>query len=147
MCASLVPIASMTASMQGRSERGGVTVRPLRTADDHRAALEEIEPLMAAEPDSAEGDRLDVLVSLVEAWEARHAPIEAPDPIAAIVFMMEQKGLSRRDLEPSIGSRARVAEILNKRRALTLPMIRALSRLLDLPADVLVAGYEVRRVA
>jgi HTH-type transcriptional regulator/antitoxin HigA len=102
---------------------------------------------MAAGPDTPEGDRLDVLVSLVEAWEARHVSVEAPDPVAAIVFMMEQKGLSRRDLEPAIGSRARVAEILNRRRALTLPMIRALSRLLDLPADVLVAGYEVRRVA
>jgi HTH-type transcriptional regulator/antitoxin HigA len=124
-----------------------VTVRPLRTADDHRAALAEIESLMATGPDTPEGDRLDVLVSLVEAWEARQVPVEAPDPIAAIVFMMEQKGLSRRDLEPAIGSRARVAEILNKRRALTLPMIRALSRLLDLPADVLVRGYEVRRVA
>ena len=133
--------------MPGRSEREGVLVRPLRTADDHRAALVEIESLIAAAPDTAEDDRLDVLVSLVEAWEARHIPVEAPDPIAAIVFMMEQKGLSRRDLEPAIGSRARVAEILNRRRALTLPMIRALSRLLDVPADVLVAGYEVRRVA
>jgi HTH-type transcriptional regulator/antitoxin HigA len=109
--------------------------------------LIEIESLMAAGPDTPEGDRLDVLVSLVEAWEARHVSVEAPDPVAAIVFMMEQKGLSRRDLEPAIGSRARVAEILNRRRALTLPMIRALSRLLDLPADVLVAGYEVRQVA
>jgi HTH-type transcriptional regulator/antitoxin HigA len=145
MCASSVPIGSTTASMRGASE--GVTVRPLRTADDHRSALIEIESLMAAGPDTPEGDRLDVLVSLVEAWEARHVSVEAPDPVAAIVFMMEQKGLSRRDLEPAIGSRARVAEILNRRRALTLPMIRALSRLLDLPADVLVAGYEVRQVA
>ena len=100
---------------------------------------------MAAEPDTQEGDRLDVLVSLVEAWEAMHLLVDAPDPIAAIVFMMEQKRLTRPDLEPAIGSRARVAEILNRRRALTLPMIRALSRLLDLPADVLVAGYAVQR--
>jgi HTH-type transcriptional regulator/antitoxin HigA len=106
-------------------------------------ALTEIESLMAAEPDTPEGDRLDVLVSLVEAWEARHLAVELSDPIAAITFMMKQKGMSRRDLEPAIGSRARVAEILNRRRALTLPMIRALSKLLDLPADVLVAGYEV----
>jgi HTH-type transcriptional regulator/antitoxin HigA len=74
-------------------------------------------------------------------------PIEAPDPIAAILFMMEQKGLQRRDLEPAIGSRARVAEILNRRRALTLPMIRALSRLLDLPADVLVQDYALKHAA
>jgi HTH-type transcriptional regulator/antitoxin HigA len=88
-----------------------------------------------------------VLATLVEAWEARHMPIEAPDPIAAILFMMEQKGLQRRDLEPAVGSRARVAEILNRRRALTLPMIRALSRLLNLPADVLVQEYVLKHAA
>jgi HTH-type transcriptional regulator/antitoxin HigA len=110
-------------------------------------ALAEIETLMRAEPGTPEGNRLDVLATLVEAWEARHMPIEAPDPIAAILFMMEQKGLQRRDLEPAIGSRARVAEILNRRRALTLPMIRALSRLLDLPADVLVQEYVLKHAA
>ena len=109
--------------------------------------LAEIETLMRAEPGTPEGNRLDVLATLVEAWEARHMPIEAPDPIAAILFMMEQKGMQRRDLEPAIGSRARVAEILNRRRALTLPMIRALSRLLDLPADVLVQDYALKRAA
>jgi HTH-type transcriptional regulator / antitoxin HigA len=88
--------------MQNWSERDGVTVRPLRTVDDLRAVLAEIESLMAAEADTPEGDRPDVLVSLVEAREVRHVPVEAPDPIAAIVFMMEQKGLSRRDLAPAI---------------------------------------------
>lgn len=122
-------------------------MRPIRSAADHRAALAEIEALMRAGPGTPEGDRLDVLATLVEAWEARHVPIEAPDPVAAILFMMDQKGLSRRDLEPAIGSRARVAEILNRRRALTLPMIRALSRLLDLPADVLTQAYTVKRAA
>jgi HTH-type transcriptional regulator/antitoxin HigA len=110
-------------------------------------ALAEIETLMRAEPGTPEGNRLDVLATLVEAWEARHMPIEAPDPIAAILFMMEQKGLQRRDLEPAVGSRARVAEILNRRRALTLPMIRALSRLLNLPADVLVQEYVLKHAA
>ncbi len=124
-----------------------VTVRPIRSVADHRATLAEIETLMRAGLGTPEGDRLDVLATLVEAWEARHVPIEAPDPIAAILFMMDQKGLNRRDLEPAIGSRARVAEILNRRRALTLPMIRALSRLLDLPADVLVQAYAVKRAA
>jgi len=124
-----------------------VTVRPIRSAADHRAALAEIETLMGAGPGTSEGDRLDVLATLVEAWEARHVPIEAPDPIAAILFMMDQKGLDRRDLEPAIGSRGRVAEILNRRRALTLPMIRALSQLLHLPADVLVQAYPVKRAA
>jgi HTH-type transcriptional regulator / antitoxin HigA len=94
-----------------------------------------------------EGDRRDVLATLVAAWEARHMLIEAPDPIAAILFMMEQNGLQRRDLEPAIGSRARAVEILNRRRALTLPMIRALSRLLALQADVLVQGYALKRAA
>jgi HTH-type transcriptional regulator / antitoxin HigA len=125
----------------------GVTVQPIRSAVDHRAALAEIETLMHARSGTPDGDRLDVLATLVEAWEARHVLIEAPDPIAAILFMMDQKGLSRRDLEPAIGSRARVAEILNRRRALTLPMIRALSRLLALPADVLTQAYEVKRAA
>jgi len=125
----------------------GIVVRPLRTGEDHRAALCEIETLMQADAGSPEGDRLDVLVALVEAWEARHEPIEAPDPVAAILFMMEQKGLTRHDLEPAIGTRARVAEILNKRRALTLPMIRALSRLLDMPADILIQSYELRKAA
>jgi HTH-type transcriptional regulator/antitoxin HigA len=122
-------------------------VRPIRSAADHCAALAEIEILMRAGPGTPDGDRLDVLATLIEAWEARHVPIEAPDPIAAILFMMDQKGLRRRDLEPAIGSRARVAEILNRRRALTLPMIRALGRLLDLPVDVLVQAYEVNRAA
>jgi HTH-type transcriptional regulator/antitoxin HigA len=120
-----------------------VLVRPIHSTVDHRAALAEIETLMHARPHTPEGDRLDVLTTLVEAWEARHVPIAAPNPIAAILFMMEQKGFSRRDLEPAIGTRARVAEILNRRRALTLPMIRALSRLLDLPADVLTQPYDV----
>jgi HTH-type transcriptional regulator / antitoxin HigA len=124
-----------------------VTVRAIRSAADHRAALSEIAALMHAGPGTPEGDRLDVLATLMEAWEARHVPVDSPDPIAAILFMMEQKGLERRDLEPAIGSRARVAEILNRKRALTLPMIWALSRLLDMPADVLVQAYPLKRAA
>lgn len=122
-------------------------VRPIRTEADYRQSLEEIATLMDASMGSPAGDRLDVLATLVEAYETAHSPIEAPDPISAILFMMEQKQLSRRDLEPAIGSRARVAEILNRRRALTLPMIRALSRLLDIPADVLIQSYETRAPA
>jgi HTH-type transcriptional regulator / antitoxin HigA len=97
---------------------------------------------MGASLGSPEGDRLDILTTLIEAYEAAHFPIEAPDPVNAILFMMGQKQLSRRDLEPAIGSRARVAEILNRRRPLTLPMIRALSVVLDIPADVLIQPYE-----
>lgn len=132
-------------STRKRSEaRPAAPIRPIRSAADHRAVLAEIERLMSARKGTPEGERLDVLATLVEAWKMRHVPIEAPDPIAAIQFMMEQKGLARRDLEPAIGSRARVAEVLNKRRALTLPMIRALGPLLDLPADVLVQAYALR---
>ncbi len=148
MSASSVRTATTTRSTRRPSDAGdGVKVRPIRSVADHRAALAEIERLMHAGKGTTEGDRLDVLVTLVEAWESRHVPIEAPDPIAAILFMMEQKGLTRRDLEPAIGSRARVAEILNRRRALTLPMIRVLGHLLDLPADILVQLYKVAKAA
>jgi HTH-type transcriptional regulator / antitoxin HigA len=117
-------------------------IRPIRTEADYEMSLAEIAALMHAEKGSQDGDRLDVLATLVEAYEAVHSPIEAPNPISAILFMMEQKQFSRRDLEPAIGSRARVAEVLNRRRPLTLPMIRALSALLDIPADVLIQPYE-----
>ena len=118
-------------------------VRPIRTEADHRATLAEIATLMDARMGTADGDRLDVLTTLVEAYEAARFPIEAPDPISAILFMMGQKQLSRRALEPAIGSRARVAEVLNRRRALTLPMIRRLSSLLDIPADILIQPYKI----
>lgn len=117
-------------------------VRPIRTEADYHASLVEIARLMHAESGTPEGDRLDVLATLVEAYEAAHFPINAPDPIEAVIYMMEQKGLTRRDLEPAIGSRARIAEVLNRRRPLTLPMIRALSALLDIPADVMIQPYQ-----
>src|SRR5262245_13543055 len=122
-------------------------IRPIRTKADHRAALKEIERLWEANPGTPDGDRVDVLVTLVEAYEAKHFPIDVPDPIEAIVFMMEQKGLTRRDLEPAIGSRGRVSEIMTRKRPLTLPMVRALSALLDIPTDVLVQPYEMRSAA
>jgi len=122
-------------------------IRPIRTKADYRAALKEAERLWEAEPGTQAGDRVDVLVTLIEAFEAKRFPVAAPDPIAAIRFMMEQKGLTRRDLEPAIGSRGRVSEILNRRRPLTLPMVRALSALLDIPAEVLVQPYETRSAA
>lgn len=115
-----------------------ITVRLVRTEADYDAALAEVDTLMDAEPGTPEGDRLDVLVTLIEAYEARHWAIESPDPIEAIRVRMEQKGLRQRDLEPLIGSRGRVSEVLSRKRALTLPMIRRLSQGLDLPADVLI---------
>jgi HTH-type transcriptional regulator/antitoxin HigA len=113
-------------------------IKPIKNERDYRKALKEIDALMNARPNTPEGDRLDVLVTLVEAWEEKHWPIDLPDPVEAILFAMEQRGLTRRDLEPFIGSRARVAEILNHRRSLTLPMIRRLHLGLGIPAEVLI---------
>jgi len=124
-----------------------IDIRPIRTKADYRAALNEVERLWNADPGTPEGDRVDVLVTLIEAYEAKHHPIPAPDPIAAIEFMMEQKGLTRRDLEPAIGSRGRVSEVLTRKRPLTLPMVRTLSALLEIPTDVLVQPYETRTSA
>src|SRR5271163_1231001 len=119
-------------------------IRPIRTRADYRVALKEVERLWRADPGTPAGDRVDVLVTLFVAYEAKHHPLPAPDPIAAIAFMMEEKGLSRRDLEPAIGSRGRVSEVLNRKRPLTLPMVRALSALLQIPAEILVQPYETR---
>ncbi len=122
-------------------------IRPIRSEADYRAALNEVERLWQGEPGTPEGDRVEVLSTLIEAYEARHHRIAAPDPIAAILFMVEQKGLTRRDLEPAIGSRGRVSEILNRKRPLTLPMVRALGALLDIPTEVLAQPYETRSAA
>lgn len=124
-----------------------MAIRPIKTRADYRAALKEVERLWEADPGTPAGDRVDVLVTLIEAYEARHYAIPAPDPIAAILFMMQQKGLSRRDLEPAIGSRGRVSEVLTRKRPLTLPMVRELGALLQIPADVLVRPYEMRSAA
>src|SRR5258708_37365035 len=110
-----------------RCERGlDMQIKPIKSQRDYRKALKQIDELMNAQPNTIDGDRLDVLTTLVEAWEAKHYPIEAPDPVEAIRFAMEQRGVTRRDLEPLIGSRACVAEVLNHKRNLTLPMIRRL---------------------
>lgn len=119
-------------------------VKAIKTDADYETALTEIEGLMDAVPDTPEGDLLDVLTTLVEAYEERHFPIDAPDPIAAIAFRMEQQGLSRRDLEPLIGSRGRVSEILSGKRALSLAMIRKLHETLNIPAEVLIRPVSER---
>ena len=115
-----------------------MNIRPIKTERDYKLALKEIEGLMDAAPNSPEGDRLDVISALVAAWEEKHHAIEAPNPVDAILFTMEQRGLSRRDMEPYIGSRARVSEVLNYRRQLTLAMIRRLHTGLGIPAEVLI---------
>ena len=122
-----------------------VMVRPIRTKQDYQAALDEIETLMTARPGTPEGDRLDILSTLVEAYEAEHHAIDAPDPVALIEFVMEQRGLDRADVGKFIGTRGRVSEVLSKKRALSLPMIRNLHGGLGLPASVLVRPYRLRK--
>lgn len=117
-------------------------IKPIRTEEDYQAALEEIERLMDAQPDTPEGDRLDVLATLVEAWEEKHFPIEEPDPIEAIQHRMEALGMSRKDLATMIGGRNRVSEVLSRKRPLTINMIRRLSEGMHLPAGVLIRAYE-----
>jgi HTH-type transcriptional regulator / antitoxin HigA len=119
-------------------------IRPIRTAADHEAALAEVERLWESEPGSPEGERLEVLSLLIEAYELEHFPIDPPEPIDAVLFRMEQLGLRRKDLEPYLGSRARVSEILGGRRCLTLPMIRRLHEGLGIPAEVLIQPVEKR---
>lgn len=115
-----------------------MTIRPIRNANDHESALKRIEALMLARKETDDGDELDVLATLVDAYEAKHFPIEAADPIDAIFFRMEQMDMDRKDLEPFIGSRARVSEILNGRRGLSLKMIRSLHAELNIPLEVLI---------
>lgn len=120
-------------------------IRPIRSEQDYETALREIEGLMDAHPDTPEGDRLDVLVTLVEAYEARHHAIEAPDPIALLDFVIEQRGLDRAALQPMIGSRGRISEVMARKRPLTLAMIRNLQAKLGLPADALIQPYRLDR--
>jgi len=115
-----------------------MTIRPIRNTSDHESALKRIRALMSAKPDTDDGDELEVLATLVDAYEVKHFPVDSPDPIEAIRFRMEQLGLDRKDLEPFIGSRARVSEVLNKRRGLSLKMIRALHQELDIPLEALI---------
>lgn len=112
-------------------------IRPIRTQTDYRRALKEAEKVMNAKAGSPEGDRLDVLATLIEAYEARHYPMDLPDPVEAIKYTMEQKGLAPRDLEPYIGRRNRVYEILNRKRPLTLRMVWNLHKGLGIPAESL----------
>ena len=125
----------------------GIQVKPIRTKEDYREAVARIEKLMSAEFGTPEGDELDVLATLVDAYEAKHFPMDAPDPVAAIEFMMEQQGLTRKDLEPMIGSRARVSEVMTRKRGLTLAMLRRVRSGLGISADLLVGtGKTVAKV-
>ncbi len=119
-------------------------IRPIRTKTDYRRTLKEIETLMDAAPNTPKGERLDVLVALVEAYERKHHTLDLPDPVEAIKFRMEQMGLTPKDLEPMIGRRNRVYEVLNRKRPLTMKMVWRLHHELGIPAESLIrppAGY------
>jgi len=120
-------------------------IHPIRTEADHDFAVNRIAELIGAKPDTAEGEELDILATLVDAYEAKHHAIDVPDPIAAIQFRMEQQGLTRKNLEPLIGSRARVSEIMTRRRPLTLAMIRRVRDELGISADLLLGHSEKKR--
>ena len=113
-------------------------VKPIRTKKDYERALVEVERLWGAKIGTPDGDRLDILATLIDAYEAEHFPIDPPDPIEAIKFRMEQQGLTRKDLEPLIGTRTRVAEVLNRKRNLSIGMIRRLHAQLGISAEVLI---------
>jgi HTH-type transcriptional regulator/antitoxin HigA len=120
-------------------------IRPIHTKADYQATLKVVATLVEADPEpgTPDGDRLDILATLVQAYESRHFPISAPDPVEAIKFRMEQSGLSVKDLEPIIGKSNRVYEVLNRKRPLTLAMIRRLHHGLGIPAQVLIAESRV----
>jgi HTH-type transcriptional regulator/antitoxin HigA len=122
-------------------------LKPIRNTTDYEAALTEVERLWGAKAGTPKGDRLDVLATLIDAYEATKFPFDRPDPIDAIKFRMEQLGLTRRDLEPLIGSRARVAEVLNRKRSLSIEMIRRLNDRLGIPAEILIQPTRRKKAA
>ena len=122
-------------------------VKPIRSEPDYEAALAEVERLWGAKSGTPRGDRLDVLATLIDAWESEHHPIDTPDPIEAIKFRMEQQNLTRKDLEGILGTRTRVAEVLNRRRGLSINMIRRLHKELGIPAEVLIRSSRLKPAA
>jgi HTH-type transcriptional regulator / antitoxin HigA len=113
-------------------------LKPIRTEADHARAMEDLKSLWGAKDGTAESDRLDVLATLIDVYETEHFPMDPPDPIEAIKFRMEQQGFTRKDLEPLIGTRARVAEVMNRKRSLSIDMIRRLHEGLGISADILI---------
>lgn len=124
-----------------------MNIHPIRTKTDYRAAMQRIDAVWDAKPKSPEADELEVLSLLVEEYEKKHVAMPNVDPVSLLLHVMEARQLTRKDLEPYIGSRPRVAEILNRVRPLSLDMIRRLAVGLELPADLLIAGYELRQAA
>jgi HTH-type transcriptional regulator/antitoxin HigA len=119
-------------------------IKPIRSEADYEAALAEVERLWDAPSSTPKGDRLEVLAALIDAYESEHHPMDPPDPIEAIKFRMEQQGLTRKDLEGILGSRTRIAEVLNRRRGLSIKMIRRLHEKLEISAEVLIRQSPLR---
>src|SRR6266496_661873 len=147
--ALLVLTRSITESTRPQFElrRCAMDIRPIKTEADYQAALLRVEALMQAQPNTPEGDDLDILSTLIAAYEEQHYPILPPDPVEALMYWMETRDLTRRDLEHLLGSRARVAEILNHRRRLSLEMIRRLHSELGIPAEILIQPYSTSKAA
>lgn len=124
-----------------------MNITPIKTEEDYRSTLQEIESLMTAAPGTPEGERLDVLVTLVEAYERKNFPMDLPDPVEAIKFAMDQRGLTAKDLEPMIGRSNRVYEVLNHKRPLTLKMIWRLHKELGIPAESLIKQPDASEAA
>jgi HTH-type transcriptional regulator/antitoxin HigA len=122
-------------------------LKPIRTERDYEEALTEVSRLWGSKLGTPKGNRLDILVTLVEAYEEKHYPMDPPDPIEAIKFQMEQRGLTRKDLEPLIGTRTRVAEVLNRKRPLSISMIRRIHGKLGISADILIQPSVGQRAA
>lgn len=122
-------------------------LKPIRSEADYEQALAEVKRLWGARSGTPDGDRLDVLATLIDVYEAQHHPMDPPDPVEAIRFRMEQQGLTRKDLEPMIGPRNRVADVLNRRRGLSIEMIRQLHEKLGISADVLIRPSRRDRTA
>lgn len=116
-----------------------MNIKPIKTEKDYNNALARVEELWSAKIDTEEGDELDVLITLIESYELKHYPIPPPDPIDAIKFRMEQMGMTNADMAKYLGSQSRVSEILNKKRKLTLGMIKTLYKDLKIPAEILLA--------
>ena len=124
-----------------------VELKPIRTATDYKHALTDLKKLWGTKSGTTAGDRLDILATLIDVYEAEHHPMDPPDPIEAIKFRMEQQGLTRKDLEPIIGTRTRVAEVLNRKRGLSIAMIRRLHDELGLSAEILIRPSHSKKAA
>lgn len=118
-----------------------MNIKLIKTEEDYQAALQRLEDIFDAEPDTHEGDELEVLSLLIDSYEKEHFPIEAPDPIEAVKFRMEQLGIKQKDLAEVLGFKSRVSEVLNRKRKLTLEMIRGLHKTLNIPTNVLIQEY------